>query len=377
MNELQALIALASSPYLGSIKIRLLIKTFGSALNALSASSSELADLPGFGPKIINHWDNWKKSNAWKEDLALAKNEGANIIPFTDPRYPKRLLETKDFPVLLYVTGELKKQDQRSIAIVGTRQPSSYGMQMAEKIAYDLTGLGFTIVSGLAKGIDTYAHQGALKKGRTIAVIGSGLSDIYPSENRELASNIRKQGAMISEFPMKTPPDRQNFPQRNRIVSGMTMATLLIEAPEKSGAMLTLEKGHTQGRKLFALPGRANDENFRGNHLMIKNGKAQLVENAQEIAENFENLFTGYRQCTFFEEQTLEDEETNFLRLLPAQELSIHEVASLTCLPANKLDMLLMSLTSKQIIKEFPGKIYKKVYNEKYISGSRRENYNG
>lgn len=367
MNDLEALIILSSLPQLGSVKIRLLLKAFGSPLEALNASAMELAELPGFGPKILAYWEEWKKNSKWKEDLQFAERENVQIIPFTDPRYPKRLLELSDFPILLYVAGELKPQDARSIAIVGTRQASVYGNQMAEKIAYDLARMGFTIVSGLARGIDTAAHQGALYKGRTIGVIGSGLGDIYPAENRMLAEVIKKQGALISEFPMKTPPDKPNFPQRNRIVSGMTMGTLLIEAPVKSGAMITLEKGLVQGRKLFALPGRADDENFRGNHLLIKTGKAQLIESAEEIAECFDSLFVNNASIKSGSliRPIFEKEEENFLELLPSYELSLNELANLTQLPPNKLNVLLMSLVLKKAVKEFPGKIYKKICYEK------------
>lgn len=288
MDELQALIILSSFPYLGSSKIRLLLKKFGSALQTLNASASEVAEIPGFGSKILNYWETWQEQKEWKENLNLIEKNAVQIITFTDPRYPKRLLETNDFPILLYIKGEIKPQDQRSVAIIGTRQSSKYGNEMAEKIAFDLTDMGFTIVSGLARGIDTAAHQGALKKGRTLAVIGSGLNDIYPPENQSLSEKINEKGATLSEFPMNTPPDRKNFPQRNRIVSGMTIATLLIEAPLESGSMLTMEKGFSQGRRLFALPGRVNEENFHGNHFLIKKGKAQLVESAREIAESLD-----------------------------------------------------------------------------------------
>ena len=363
MNELEALVILAGTPHLGSIKIKHLLQRFGSALDALKATPGEIADLPGFGYKIAADWGNWHRTGAWKHNLELVNRCHAEIIPFTNERYPKRLLEIPDHPVLLYVKGDLKAGDQRCLAIVGTRNASVYGTELAETFARDLAAYGFTIVSGLARGIDTAAHRGALARGRTFAVIGSGLADIYPRENGPLAAEIAAKGALISEFPMATPPDRQNFPQRNRIVSGMTMGTLLVEAPARSGAMLTMENAHCQGRRLFALPGRVDHENFRGNHHLIKTGRAKLVENVHDILECFENLFSlaGNPGNVQKPAVALAEGEADFLAQLPAQEISIEEMIELTKLPVMKLNVLLMSLVLKKAVKEFPGKVYKKM----------------
>jgi len=255
--------------------------------------------------------------------------------------------------------------DQNGIAVIGTRQATLYGLEMAKKIAEDLAAVGFTVISGLARGIDTAAHAGALhaRKGRTIAVIGSGLTNVYPRENIELSEAVANQGALISEFPMETPPDRQNFPQRNRIVSGMTMATVLIEAPLQSGAMITVEKALMQKRQVFALPGRADHENFRGNHQLLKQGKAHLVENADDIINSFNDLF---RRCgPSIPEQKpqcgMNPEERLFLSQLPNHEISVEEIVQLTKLPVMRINILLMGLLLKKAVREFPGKIYKKV----------------
>lgn len=362
MNELQALVILAATPYIGSIRIRLLIERFGSAQATLESDPAEIAQIPGFGPKIMESWGHWRSSNQWRQTLSLAEHYGAEIVPYTSPLYPRRLKEIPDHPVLLYIKGDLQPCDQNSIAIVGTRQASIYGQEMAEKFGTDLAAMGYTVVSGLARGIDTAAHKGALKKGRTLAIIGSGLADIYPRENLALAENIAAQGALITEFPMQAPPDRQNFPQRNRIVSALTLATVLIEAPVKSGAMLTMENAQRHGRKLFALPGRVDSGSFEGNHLLIKRGQAQLVENAQEIVDSFGDLFAGSAKT--IKEQSipsLEKEEEDLLKLLPKEESSIEELLFITKLPIMKLNILLMSLMLKQVIKEFPGKVYKRI----------------
>lgn len=361
MQETEAFAVLTSIPQLGTIKIRLLLQEFGSALKALEASKDQIKNLPGFD-RILPYWDQWRENKAWQYDLALIKKLGTQLIPFTSPFFPKSLLELADHPTLLYVQGDLKPQDQRSIAIVGTRQASIYGNAMAEQISKELASHGFTIISGLARGIDTAAHRGALEKGRTLAVIGSGLADIYPPENQSLAKEISRKGALISEFSMATPPDRQNFPQRNRIVSGMTLATLLIEAPIKSGALITMEKAYAQKRQLFALPGRADNENFRGNHLLIKNGKAKLVENAADIICHFEGLFPLSSQKSKELPNIYFDlKESLILEKMTFEEIHIDALVQLTRLPVNQVHTTLMGLVLKKIIKEFPGKLYKKL----------------
>lgn len=362
LSELEALVALSSIPMLGPIKIRLLIQYYGSALAALEASPTDIAELPDFGPKIAQGWTTWKHNGEWQQNLELANKLDVEIIPYTSPKYPKRLLDIADHPILLYVQGQLLPSDNRCIAIVGTRQASIYGKEMAEKFSHELAEAGFTIVSGLARGIDTSAHIGALATGRTIGVIGSGLANIYPPENKKLASAMAQKGALITEFPMATPPDKQNFPQRNRIVSGMTLATLLIEAPVRSGAMITMEKALGYKRKLFALPGRIDCDTFHGNHLLIKNGHAQLVENVQDIIDSFGNLFgiVGPIKSEIPASAMLGEEEGLFLQKLPNHEVTIDEIVQLTSFPVMKVNVMVMSLILKKSLKEFPGKIYRK-----------------
>lgn len=363
LSNIEALAVLTSIPHLGPIKCRLLIEHFGSAIAALEAKSADIAALPEIGPKIALGWDLWRQDQEWKRNLDLVEQHQVEIVPYTSPQYPKRLLELPDYPVLLYIKGNLAAADQRAIAIVGTRQASIYGLEMAKKISQDLADAGFTIVSGLARGIDTAAHYGALQphKGRTLAVIGSGLANIYPAENLDLSKEIAKRGALISEFSMKTPPDKKNFPQRNRIVSGTSIALLLIEAPLKSGAMITVERALMQKRKVFVLPGRADLESFRGNHKLIKDG-AQLIENAEDIIHSFNDLFGHYsipvqKQKHF----QMSAEEELFWKQLPNQEVTVEEIVQLTKLPVMRINILLMSLLLKKAVKEFPGKIFKKV----------------
>lgn len=360
MDELSALVILNSMPYLGTARLKVLVKHFGSAVEAVNQDSESLRTVPGLNPKMFDCWQAYKQTSKCLADIELADKQHVKIVPFTSPVYPKRLLELPDHPVILYMKGELKNIDGSSIAIVGTRQASIYGLESAEKIAGELAGKGFTIVSGLARGIDTAAHQGALTQGRTIAIIGSGLANIYPKENDHLAKLIAEKGVVLSEFPMHTPPERHHFPKRNRLVSGMTLGTLLIEAPLKSGAMITMEQAWTQKKKLFSLPGRVDNENFKGNHALIKNGRACLIEGSDDIANCFESLFTaGPLQVPI--RPMLETEEEWLINKLPNEECSIEHLLELTKLPVMKLNGLLMSLMLKRMIKEFPGKVYKKV----------------
>lgn len=359
MSEIEAFAILASIPNLGAVKIRLLMGHFGSAIAALQAPTSELSNLPGF-ERLIPHWEAHLKNGAWKNDLALAQKNDVQIIPYTSPQFPKSLLEIPDHPAILYVHGNLKCLEQRTIAIVGTRNASIYALEMAHTISQTLAANGFTVISGLARGIDTAAHRGALTSGCTAAVIGSGLACIYPAENQGLAKELSHKGALISEFPMNTPPDRQNFPQRNRIVSGLSQATVLIEAPIKSGAMITMDRARLHKRKLFALPGRADSDSFRGNHMLIKSGQAQLIENAEDIMQHFDGLFLPM-SIDNRPPASLDPEETRLYEKMPQMEVSIDELATLSALPIQQVQRILMSLILKKAIKEFPGKVYKKL----------------
>jgi DNA processing protein len=363
LNETDALVALTHTQFLGSIRVRLLVKYFGSALAVLEADSREIESLPGFGEKLSRSLSKCIEGSEWRRDIELANRYSTAIIPFYDPRYPRLLLEIPDFPPVLYVKGTLQAGDKQGIAVVGTRNAGIYGMEMAERLSHDLASLSFTVVSGLARGVDTAVHCGALQTGRTLAVLGSGIANIYPSENRGLAERIASQGAVMSELPMTALPDRRHFPRRNRLVSGMTMGTVLIEAPEKSGAMITMERAYGQGRKLFVLPGRADNPNFRGNHSLIKKGFAKLVENARDIADSFQDLFGFSTEVIERKRQglPLESEEKNLLAKMPDEELTVEELIRVTNTPIVRLNVLLMSLVLKKWLKEFPGKIYKKI----------------
>ncbi|MBT3579630.1 MAG: DNA-protecting protein DprA [Waddliaceae bacterium] len=272
--------------------MRTLIKALGSARAVVDADTAEIANVKGINSTLAEKITATKGEDRWKCDLSLVDKHGIHLISYLDSCYPRRLREISNFPLLLYIRGSVDVIGKQGIALVGTRNPSSYGYREALRFSRELSSLSFSIISGLALGIDTAAHQGALDKGSTCAVIGSGISSLYPRENEGLADMIVDcGGAIISEFPMMATPERHHFPLRNRIVSGLSSAVLLIEAPCKSGAMLTSEAACSQGRPLFTIPGRLDDESFRGNHRLIKSGRALLAEGGADIAEYFSDLF--------------------------------------------------------------------------------------
>jgi DNA processing protein len=216
----------------------------------------------------------------------LARSREFSIVTYGEPCYPELLRRIESPPLLLYVKGDLTGEDNRSIAVVGARSATAYGKESARRFAADLCGLGFTVVSGLARGIDTWAHRGAMEAGgRTIAVLGCGIDSVYPAENRALSVQIAKQGAVISEFPPGTSALRQNFPMRNRIIAGMTLGTLVVEAGEKSGSLITAGMALDSGREVFAVPGPITSLLSKGAHRLIKEG-ATLADDAADIAES-------------------------------------------------------------------------------------------
>lgn len=360
MNELEALVALSAIPFLGPIRIRQLIHHFGSSVAAYQGDRQELEHIPGFGEKILQAWEIRHRDSQWKKEFDLALLYGVTLLPFTSPSYPKHLLQIPDAPILLYLKGNSELLHTKGIAIVGTRNCTIYGKEMAETFGKELASFGFTVISGLARGIDTAAHQGALITGQTLAVIGSGFAHIYPKENLLLAKTIEYKGLLISEFSIQTTPQKQNFPRRNRIVSALaTSGILLIEAPLKSGAMITVDIAVSQGRKIFAIPGRADHENFQGNHLLIKKGIATLVDRPSDITELSDTPMTKSQLTS--PKIPLNEEESLFISQLPDQEFHFDQIAMKLQNPTSKIHTLLMNLILKKYIKEFPGNFFKKI----------------
>ena len=335
---------------LGRMRISQLISQYGSAEGVIASGLDR-------DKRVL--FDKWVVSPDWEKDLEEVEKSGVQLVSYSQDAYPINLLNISDFPLLLYVKGSLPAKNP-CLALIGTRNATLYGKQAAQKLGKELAGVGVWIVSGLARGIDTAAHLGALEgNGKTVAVMGSGLGHIYPQENQALSEKISDSGAIISEYPMDTPPAKGLFPRRNRIISGMSQAVCLVESPLKGGGMLTMELAEKQGRPRFALPGRIDWPTFEGNHALIRTNKAQLATKGEDLLKVL-NLAKN-QIVTDFQLPLLSREEKLFLDQMPGQEKSIEELVLLTQLPIMQLNVFLTRLILKKVVKEFPGKIYKKV----------------
>ena len=306
--------------------------------------------------------EKFKKIDPFLEFEKLKKQK-IDLILFFENDFPKILKETKTSPLGLYISTSLSLKEifsSPSIAIVGTRKPTNYGKEIAKKFSFELASLGFNIVSGLALGIDSFAHQGAIEaQGKTIAILGSGIDLIYPQANLSLAEKIKNQGAIISEYPLGSPPLPYHFPERNRIISGLSIGILVVEAPKKSGALITARFGLEQGREIFAIPGSIFWKNFEGNHYLIKKG-AKLVENVEDILEEIKNqiqieLPQKETQLKFDNPQEKEIFEIikNSKEGIEFDKISINSKIS-----PEKIASILSTLELKGYIKEIGGKYY-------------------
>lgn len=281
-------------------------------------------------------------------EMQRIRRTGAHIITQADDSYPELLLRIADAPPVLYVRGALADMDNVALAIVGTRKPSTYGQKAAHELAKAVAAQAVTVVSGLAQGIDAEAHQGALEGGgRTIAVLGSGIDRIYPRSNSELAQKIMRQGAIISEFPLGTPPEKRNFPRRNRIISGLALGVLVAEAPDQSGALITAVHALEQGREVFAVPGNIFNLSSTGTNRLIQDG-AKLVMRAEDILDEINVAYTTVQTQRVAERiQPASDEEAQLLEHLSTEPLHIDDLARLTGLPMAFVSSMLTMLELK------------------------------
>ena len=288
-DHLISWLRLARLPGVGPVLIRRLLEALGSPEAILAAHPAGLAAVEGIGThranQIVTHSARTEKPA--REELALAQENGVTVVAQDDPRYPPALKTITDPPLVLYVRGELVERDAVAVGIVGARQCTLYGREQASRFGHDLAAAGLTVISGGARGIDTGAHLGALRaKGRTVVVQGCGLLHTYPPENKELYERIVREagGAVISELPLDAPPTKENFPPRNRIIAGMSLGVLVVEANLRSGSLITARLAAADyGREVFALPGRLDSPASAGTHHLIKSGSAHLVESVQDI----------------------------------------------------------------------------------------------
>lgn len=367
MDELEALVALAMAEGLGPVTVRRLIRAFGSAASALAADAGALARVEGIGPALASGVVAARTRDDARRELERARRMGISVIPYTDPSYPECLAQIYDPPVLLYARGALLSADRHAIAVVGARRCSQYGLVHAERLAGQIADVGLTVVSGMARGIDTAAHRGALKAGgRTIAVLGSGLERIYPPENRSLSDEISASGAVISEFPLSMGPQRMNFPLRNRVISGLSLGVLVVEAARRSGSLITAAQALEQGRLVFAVPGRIDSFASRGAHALLKEG-ARLVESVEDICAELPYLFParaprGEGAAPDMPRPRLGPSEEAVLARLSAEEHSIDEITSACGLPPAAVSAALLSLELKHLVNQLPGNMFRKAF---------------
>jgi len=364
MNEREAYVALNMTEKIGPIGVRSLVSQLGSARAIFTAERSRLTAAQGIGREMAEVIVSGRDRVDWEEELARTAGMGAEIVTQVDEAYPKSLLEIHDPPLALYVKGTLHSGDRHAIAVVGTRRPTHYGLESAGKLAFQLAKSGFTVVSGLAEGIDTAAHQGALRaKGRTLSVMGSALDCPYPASNRDLARRISERGAVISEFPLGRQPDKTTFPMRNRIVSGLAMGVLVVEAGLNSGALITANQALDQGRSVFAVPGRIDSYVSRGTHELIRTG-ARLVADADDVLREFEFLLPpGPKERAERSRigPELSKEETCLVRLLEQGEQGVDSLIRASALKPASVNALLIGLEMKRVIRMLPGRIVEMV----------------
>jgi len=360
----EAYIALNMIDGVGPVRVRALLDQFGQPENIFTASRSELQQVNGVGADTAGNIADWRTGIDLDAELARIEKTGVRVVTRADDDYPKNLREIYDPPLVLYVRGTLTERDAVAVGIVGSRRTTLYGQEMSRKLAYQLARVGVTVVSGLARGIDTAAHTGALQaKGRTVAVIGCGIDMVYPPENKKLADEIAAQGgAVVSEFPFGVPPDRQNFPMRNRIISGWSLGVVVVEANLKSGALITAKQAMEQGREVFAVPGRADSVLSRGTNRLIKDG-AKLTEDVEDILTEFEYLLpkreksddTGVPVQPALQ---FTEHETKVLAQISSEETLVDEIIRGSGLTSACVSATLLALEMKRVVRQLPGRQY-------------------
>ncbi|HPD47627.1 MAG TPA: DNA-processing protein DprA [Anaerohalosphaeraceae bacterium] len=351
-----------------------LLKHFGSLDAALEASVAELAKVKGIGTRTAERIKTSLGAFDVRKELALAEKHGVYLIHAADKRYPPPLRAIYDPPPVLYVKGTLQRSDSLAVAIVGSRRCSTYGAEQAGRFAHLLASAGFTIVSGMARGIDTAAHRGALTaKGRTIAVQGCGLANIFPAENAELFKKITENGACISELPLSYEPLSENFPSRNRIIAGLCMAVLVVEASERSGALITAQAALDNNREVMAVPGKIDSPLSIGSHRLIKQG-ARLVDSIEDIMETLGRIGDGLKDHALSAAASAESkidmplfdavrlnlsaEERSVYDTLDGEPRHVDEIIAQTTLAAGAVNSALVSLRLKGLIRQLPGSLF-------------------
>jgi len=363
MTETEACIALNMVPNLGPVRLRRLLEVFETPERVLLARRTELRGVHGVGEEVADSISRWQELVDLPAELARIEQFGATVITRSSREYPRALREIYNPPIVLYVWGTLTERDHRAISVVGSRKTSHYGLECSKRLSYQLAYAGFTVVSGLARGIDTAAHQGALAaNGRTIGVIGSGLMQFYPPENQGLAEKMAASGAVVSEYPMEFPPSTQTFPYRNRIVAGWGSGLLVVEAGGNSGALITATQAIEHGRMVYAVPGPIDRPSSLGSNRLIQQG-AKLVISAADILDDLGTLFPEKPASPAAPAggTDLTEAERCVLDCLSSTESGLDFIVGKTRLPTPTVSSTLLALEMKRLVKQLPGQQFVKL----------------
>ncbi len=358
MDNFQSLVLLNMVDCIGSVRIRKLLEAFGEPRSIFQASLHELSNSGILTPFMASKVFGAKNSFSVEKEIQAARDQGVRIMTISDADYPSLLKEIYDPPVVLYVKGGFIPADVNAVGVVGSRGASFYGLSCAGEFSFKLAQCGLTIVSGMARGIDTASHRAALNAGgRTIAVLGSGLNNIYPPENEGLFAEIARTGAVISQFPLDTQPFAKNFPIRNRIISGLSRGVLVVEASVQSGALITARYALEQDRQVFAIPGKLTSETSCGTNDLIKQG-AKMVTDPQEVVLELCPNFT-------FEENggpegAPESQESSILRTLSDEPKTMDLICQEAGLSISDIASTLVQLELKGVIRQLPGSLFVK-----------------
>jgi DNA processing protein len=347
---------------IGAVRIRALLAYFDSLEEAWSASTEQLQEA-GLSPKIAETVDKLRSKVNLEQVWVNIEKQGITILTWEDELYPPRLKEIEQPPPVLYLRGEITLEDHFAVAIVGTRRITPYGRQITEELASFLAGQGITVVSGLARGVDAVAHSAALKAGgRTVAVLGCGVDKVYPPEHTQMAEKIMKQGALVSDYAVGTPPDSSNFPPRNRIISGLSMATVVVEAGETSGALITAEFAAEQGREIFAVPGSILAPQSKGANKLIQSGAHPLLT-PQDLLQALNLTRAGEFKAA---RKILPSDalEAQLLSAMGAEPVHVDELRNATNLPIEKVSATLTLMELKGMVRQVGGMNYVAVREE-------------
>ena len=351
------LINLLNVPKIGQQRIRLLVSYLGLDINPFELSIKELCTVNGIDKKSAEQIRKYSDFDFGIRELETTTQKGISIVSFWDDHYPMLLKKIYSPPVILYWKGQPLQYKEDAVAVVGTRRFTPYGKSVTQKLTSDLVSKNISIVSGLARGIDTIAHKAAVAGGgRTISVLGSGLDVIYPGENRKLVEEICEKGTLISEFPLGTKPDRGNFPQRNRIISGLAHATVVVEAGDRSGAILTALNAVDQNRDIFSVPGRITDKQSVGANRLIRNGAIPVYSGEEIIREINPRLFNPVKSVQKAISIELTDQERMIIQNLGHDPVHIDELANSVDMKITALLQILLKLELKNAVQQIGGK---------------------